>query len=164
LKELGEEDEDLRCDIINDAKAVRATAAAARAAAVFVVPAGPPQLASGSGAASSSSGAAAAPPAGAAIAAPPLAVRSIERKIWLIEDARALIPVAKGCKLWIHKGTAWQITYTAKPHWPRSHSCSWIDGCDVSHFDNLVYCLRWAWSAHKALTGEACPFDLGVPI
>ena len=74
LKELGEEDEDLRCDIINDAKAVRATAAAARAAAVFVVPAGPPSLASGSGAASSSSCAAAAPPAGAAIALPPLAV------------------------------------------------------------------------------------------
>eukprot|EP00971_Amphidinium_carterae_P001934 38678-Amphidinium_carterae.2 len=121
--------------------------------------AGPPlqqqQQRSSTGAASSTSAAPAHQPA--ALIQP----RPRNGSAFTLEDAKDLLPVAKGCGVAIHSGKAWQVKYTGRvTDGPKSKMGTYSGREGLTFNKALKVCLEWAWARHaEAEPSAACPID-----
>ena len=79
----------------------------------------------------------------------------------LVEEARALLPVADGCTL--HQETEWHArfkVYYPTPYPPHSHGAPYEETDDKSVEAAMKEVLYWAWCCHFEATGQPCPYDL----
>ena len=79
------------------------------------------------------------------------------------QTASKFLPVVKSCTIAIHKKSPWQVK-DPKPDFPRSHTRSYTPGDQASANQALRECLLWAWRAHRSLTGQPCPYNLGAAV
>ena len=89
------------------------------------------------------------------------AVPVLEKKGYLLAEARAFMPKCRGCRLATHTDRAWEAKYPT-PRSPHSHSKSFLPGDVDSSFVALQECLKWTWEAHYAATGAKSPWEFGI--
>jgi hypothetical protein len=89
----------------------------------------------------------------------------IPYKVYTAAEARKFMPTSKGVSIWIHTKSAWMVKYDLKPDFPKSHTCTYVDADDESHYRCMILCLRWIWREYNRLNpADPCPYNLGVPL
>ena len=76
------------------------------------------------------------------------------------DAAKKYLPPAPGCTITLDtvRHFRWSVRYN-RPTPPRTFSLAFGRGERTCAMEtSLLACYRWAWSAHKALTGEDCPW------
>ena len=91
------------------------------------------------------------PPARAATA-----LRPDSGQTYTQDDAKAFLPVAKGCTITkdINLHMRWKVYYPRTSS-PFSMSCAY----GSSQHEALLACLRWVWEQRVAHGGSACPWQ-----
>ena len=91
------------------------------------------------------------PPARAATA-----LRPDPGQTYTQDDAKAFLPVAKGCTITtdVNLHMRWKVYYP-RTRSPFSMSCA----SGSSQNEALLACLRWVWEQHVAHGGSACPWQ-----
>ena len=77
-----------------------------------------------------------------------------------LDAAKKYLPPAPGCTITLDTARhfRWSVRCN-RPTPPRTFSLAFGRDERASTMDtSLLACYRWAWSAHKALTGEDCPW------